>query len=118
MYPHRGGHLSLPALGVDYRSAPVAEDVQWQNRGLCRSGLYDPNLWYPEVERKSARPVAICHSCPVMVQCRAWALTKHEVFGVWGGLSEDDRQAIWKGQIPKQSYLRRPKRTRVRVPAA
>ena len=39
----RRGHMSFPALGVDYRSAPVTEDVEWQNQGLCRSGRYDPD---------------------------------------------------------------------------
>jgi WhiB family transcriptional regulator, redox-sensing transcriptional regulator len=112
----QGGHLSLPALGANYSSAPVTEDVQWQNRGLCRSGRYDPNLWYPEgpdSERKSAKPIKVCCTCPVMTQCRAWALAKHEIFGVWGGLSEGDRQSLWKGRVPRQSYLRRSRRRSV-----
>ena len=51
-----------------------------------------------------------------MVQCRAWAMTKHEIYGVWGGLSQDDRGAIWKGRAPKRRYLRKTRRTR--MPAA
>lgn len=81
-------HVTTSALGVDYSFAPVTEDVEWQNQGLCRSGRYDPNLWYPEapqVERKSAEPIQICWTCPVIMQCRTWALTKHEIYGVWGG---------------------------------
>ena len=114
IHPRRG-YVSLPALGVDYSFAPVTEDVEWQNQGLCRSGRHDPNLWYPDApnsEVKSAEPIKICYTCPVIDQCRAWALTKHEVFGVWGGLSQDDRQAIWKGRVPQQRYLRRLKQTR------
>jgi Transcription factor WhiB len=83
---------------------------------LCRSGLHDPNLWYPDApnaEKKSAEPIKICYTCPVMVQCRAWAPTKHEIYGVWGGLSQDDREAIWKGRAPKRRYLRKTRRTRM-----
>jgi WhiB family transcriptional regulator, redox-sensing transcriptional regulator len=116
---HRG-HMSFPALGADYSSAPVTEDVEWQNQGLCRSGLYDPNLWYPDApnsEWKSGKAISICQTCPVLDKCRIWALTKHEVYGVWGGMSEDDRSAIWKGRAPKRRYLRKPRRTRRTVAA-
>ena len=41
---------------------------------------------------------AICASCPVMMQCAAHALAVREPYGVWGGLSEDDRDAIYAGR--------------------
>jgi Transcription factor WhiB len=78
---------------------------------LCRSGLHDPNLWYPDApnaEKKSAEPIKTCYTCPVMVQCRAWALTKHEIYGVWGGLSQDNREAIWKVAPPSAVTCVRP----------
>lgn len=71
--------------------------------------------FFVPAERTSARPIAICQACPVLAQCRSWALTKHERYGVWGGLSQDDRWAIWRGRAPKRSYLRKPKRTRRHV---
>ncbi|OBF39227.1 hypothetical protein A5724_08800 [Mycobacterium sp. ACS1612] len=65
------------------------------------------------------RFAAGCHGCAVLAQCRAWALSQYEIYGVWGGLSENDRSAIWKGRAPRRSYLRRPKRPRrPRVTAA
>jgi len=37
---------------------------------------------------------AVCASCPVIAACRAHALAVQEPYGIWGGLSEDDRLAI------------------------
>lgn len=37
---------------------------------------------------------AVCRRCPLMVTCIAGALERGEEFGVWGGLSEDERRAL------------------------
>ena len=37
---------------------------------------------------------AICAGCPVLMECREQALAIREPYGVWGGLSEDERRAI------------------------
>jgi WhiB family redox-sensing transcriptional regulator len=37
----------------------------------------------------------VCGSCPVLDQCREHALAVREPYGVWGGLTEDDREAIY-----------------------
>ena len=34
--------------------------------------------------------LALCSACPFVDECRDWALT-HDVYGVWGGTTEDDR---------------------------
>ena len=38
----------------------------------------------------------MCASCPVLTQCAAHALTVREPYGVWGGMSEDDREAAYR----------------------
>ena len=81
---------------------PVADVWEWQLQGSCRSA--DPNLFFhPEGERgprKQSRDdaaKAVCGACPVIAACRAHALAVREPYGVWGGLSEDDREAIYAG---------------------
>ena len=68
--------------------------------GSCRTA--DPRLFFhPEGERGPARrdrdaaAKAICGGCPVLQECRRHALTVREPYGVWGGLTEDDREAIY-----------------------
>lgn len=33
----------------------------------------------------------ICGTCPVVAQCRAFALETNQLYGVWGGLDEGER---------------------------
>lgn len=79
---------------------PNADIWDWQLLGACRGA--DPNIFFhPEGERGPAREArekaakAICASCPVRVTCAEHALTVREPYGVWGGLSEDEREAIY-----------------------
>lgn len=80
---------------------PNADFWDWQMQAACRGE--DPSLFFhPEGERGELREArqraakAICASCPVMAECREHALTVREPYGVWGGLSEDEREAIYR----------------------
>ena len=75
---------------------PVMDLWEWQYDGACREA--DPTLFFhPEGERGAARrrraeaAKAVCATCPVIDQCREHSLTVREPYGVWGGMSEDER---------------------------
>jgi WhiB family redox-sensing transcriptional regulator len=36
----------------------------------------------------------VCNRCPVRTQCLEEALNRKELFGVWGGLTTDERQGL------------------------
>jgi WhiB family redox-sensing transcriptional regulator len=81
---------------------PNADLWDWQLSARCR-GL-DPEIFFhPEGERGAARLArertakAVCATCPVIAECAAHALSVREPYGVWGGLSEDDREQIYLG---------------------
>jgi len=83
---------------------PNADIWDWQLIGLCRGE--DPNVFFhPEGERGPARvnrdasAKAICAACPVKVQCAQHALAVREPYGVWGGLTEDEREDIYAGRL-------------------
>lgn len=64
----------------------------WRTDGVCAT--VDPALHFPEGTKKTrttltAIAVKICHSCPVLEQCRTYAITTKQKHGIWGGLSED-----------------------------
>lgn len=82
---------------------PNADLWEWQLLGSCREA--DPSLFFhPERERGAARrnreeaAKTICAGCPVRQECARHALKVREPYGVWGGLSEDDREAIYRGR--------------------
>ena len=80
---------------------PNADLWDWQMDGACRGE--DPSIFFhPEGERGPAREAreaaakSICARCPVIAECAAHALAVREPYGVWGGLSEDDREVIYR----------------------
>ena len=82
---------------------PNADFWDWQLSGACRGE--DPRLFFhPEGERGEVREArqkaakAICAGCPVLAECRSHALAVREPYGIWGGLSEDERAAIHRRQ--------------------
>ena len=81
--------LPAPQLGI----------WEWQLSGACRR--YDPSLFFhPEGERgprrasREATAKAICATCPVLRECRKHALQVREPYGIWGGLSEHEREVL------------------------
>ena len=82
---------------------PNADIWDWQLAGSCRGE--DPDIFFhPEGERgaiKLARDnaaKAICGRCPVVKECATHALTVREPYGVWGGMTEDERDLILSGR--------------------
>ncbi|MDQ0377478.1 WhiB family redox-sensing transcriptional regulator [Amycolatopsis thermophila] len=55
----------------------------------------------PARARREARAKAICQSCPVLRLCREHALAVHEPYGIWGGLSEAERETIIRTGKPQ-----------------
>lgn len=43
---------------------------------------------------QEAQAKAVCARCPVQHQCLDWAVTVNEPFGVWGGLSPEQRREL------------------------
>jgi WhiB family transcriptional regulator, redox-sensing transcriptional regulator len=79
--------------------APVADLWEWQFDGSCRSRNPDA-FFHPDGERGPSRrrrdraAKAVCLECPVLQNCREHALQVGEPYGVWGGLTEHERQAM------------------------
>ncbi len=77
-----GYRRPLPVLASD-RS-------HWAERALCRG--YDPELFFPHASALADLAKSVCARCPVRRQCADYALTTGQEFGVWGGMSEEERR--------------------------
>jgi WhiB family redox-sensing transcriptional regulator len=74
-----------------------ADPASWESRAACLH--CDPDLFFPIAPsgpalRQVAQAKAICARCPVCRECLQFALTTHQVHGVWGGTSEEERQLL------------------------
>jgi WhiB family redox-sensing transcriptional regulator len=64
--------------------------------GLCEQ--VDPDLWYPDKGGSVTAAKLVCQGCPVRTACLEWALAHDERFGIWGGLSEQERRRLKKAR--------------------
>ncbi|AUH41089.1 WhiB family transcriptional regulator [Streptomyces sp. CMB-StM0423] len=78
---------------------PNADLWDWQLIAACR-GVDSSLFFHPEGERGAARSAReasakeVCMRCPVRAECAAHALAVREPYGVWGGLTEDEREEL------------------------
>ena len=81
-------------------SGPAARAWGWQVKGSCRA-LGFKTFSHPDGERGQARrsraeaAKSVCDGCPVLRECRNHALSVREPYGVWGGLTESEREAFY-----------------------
>ncbi|MFF4399544.1 WhiB family transcriptional regulator [Streptomyces sp. NPDC001480] len=71
--------------------------MNWRTWAACRSE--DPELFFPVSEEgaslmQTEQARNICRHCPVLHECRTWALRNREYEGVWGGLTAGQRRAL------------------------
>lgn len=91
--------------------SPVRPPGVWQDRSLCNPdhwpdlplelGLFglldelpdgpDPAWWFPTFGVHYERARAVCAVCPVRAECVGFAQACSEPFGMWGGLSPNER---------------------------
>jgi WhiB family redox-sensing transcriptional regulator len=89
--------------------APRSESYQWQLDAACR-GMETDLFFHPYGERDPSRSrrvqqaKAICTECPVRLRCAEHAVRVGEVYGVWGGLSEEERAELrTRGGLPRSA---------------
>ena len=99
------------------RAAPeqAEERRDWWRSAACREA--DPELFFPVGAHgpgasELAEAKAVCAACRVRCQCLQYALATHQLHGVWGGTSEDERQV--RVRLEREQHdrreLRRPAR--------
>ena len=78
-------------------------DLTWQDgTQACHGTDIDPEWFFSEDHKTQLQVTRICHQCPLIADCREYALN-NRVDGVWGGLTErnliDERKRL--GITPK-----------------
>ncbi|MEU9133695.1 WhiB family transcriptional regulator [Kitasatospora sp. NPDC048540] len=81
----------------------------WQLEAACR-GTDSSLFFHPSGERggphdrRENAAKRVCARCPVRARCLEYALDAREPYGVWGGLTEDERYELLR---PRRERARR-----------
>jgi Transcription factor WhiB len=78
----------------------------WQDKAACKNS---PTDWfYPEGAEIRPEVLPMCGICPVMDECRDYAVV-YEEWGIWGGLTASQRRRVRKefGIVLSQSVTLR-----------
>jgi len=93
----------IAVVGSASRPRSLPETLQepaWARDARCRTAdpaiFFGPNRFEPKHERlqREKQAIAICRTCPCILECRAHAVAEGESYGVWGGLGEAERREM------------------------
>lgn len=77
------------------QTSVIAENQNWSDQAQCKGT--DVEMFFSDVGTKSQlrfkvlRAKEICSSCPVRVECLRHSVEHQEEYGIWGGLTAQER---------------------------
>ncbi|MEW2527934.1 WhiB family transcriptional regulator [Streptomyces sp. NPDC047071] len=74
-------------------------ELAWQEQALCAQT--GPEFFFPDPGSSVREAKRICRLCDMRSACLAYALDNDERFGVWGGLSEKERQSLRRERVSR-----------------
>jgi WhiB family redox-sensing transcriptional regulator len=83
----------------------------WRLSAACQE--LDPDLFFPigsagPAVTQIAEAKRVCLTCPVRTPCLDWAMRHYQDFGIWGGTTEAERQALRSVANVRQGQRQRP----------
>jgi WhiB family redox-sensing transcriptional regulator len=109
-------HRDIQGVAVDSAKAPAPrpddpgwDEGGWRSRAACRGE--DPELFFPigttgPAVAQIAKAKQVCAQCPVREACLDFALSSGQRYGIWGGLTEDERRTLRRRR--RRAAARRP----------
>jgi len=81
----------------------IEPDKNWSSRAACKDMPKD--LFYgviPIPPEQITEDKKVCASCEVVLECLREAIDFRDKNGIWGGLTEKERDRAWKDIIRKR----------------
>ena len=79
-------------------AAAIKNDMPWADKAACAGT--DPEAFFPDRGGNPHPAKKVCRDCPVRQQCLDYALKHAENWGIWGGLTDNERRSIRRGHHP------------------
>ncbi|MER5884785.1 WhiB family transcriptional regulator [Streptomyces sp. NPDC001941] len=92
MYANAG---TLTGTPTQPPAAPADGELSWQEDALCAQA--GPEFFFPAPGSSTREAKMLCNACEGRVACLEYAMAHDERFGVWGGLSEKERESLRRG---------------------
>ncbi len=70
----------------------MASSQEWQDKAACREVAVE--MFFPPAEQESEVAKAVCSNCTVRQPCLDFAIAEGERFGIWGGLTTQERRTV------------------------
>ncbi|MDQ3940938.1 MAG: WhiB family transcriptional regulator [Actinomycetota bacterium] len=70
----------------------MASNEEWQDRAACKQ--VPVQLFFPPAEQEADEAKMVCAMCEVRQPCLEFAIEAGERFGVWGGLTPQERRSL------------------------
>lgn len=86
------------AAGI--RRLGIGDPAPWMRDAVCTET--DPELFFPISNHhgKQIREAKqVCLGCPVRAECRAYALARPELGGIWGATTDTERRRMRSGGL-------------------
>ncbi len=103
--------VAVTQCTMRFHPSPLLESGEpWQREAACRGEaelFAEPPVAEPMVVqlRREEAAKAVCARCPVLLECRAYALRTQQRTGIWGGLTARERSAVRAREARRQRLL-------------
>ena len=69
--------------------------MTWKEHAACAHavtrGYATPDEWFPTANGMSRKAREICDECPVRAECLQYAMASNARYGIWAGLTAEQR---------------------------
>jgi WhiB family transcriptional regulator, redox-sensing transcriptional regulator len=72
--------------------ARVPVPGEWADRGACREAV--TTVFFPHYGDSTEEAKTYCARCPVLMECREFAIQYPMLRGIWGGMNERERKKL------------------------
>ena len=66
----------------------------WESHAACRD--LSSSVFFPERGQSTRKAKQVCRGCEVRTECLAFALESRQKYGIWGGLTGEERRAYMR----------------------
>lgn len=70
----------------------MASNQDWQDLAACRT--IPVEMFFPPAEQEGDEAKLVCDACSVREPCLEFAISAGERFGIWGGLTPQERRSL------------------------